>query len=74
MGRVFEVIARSAGAAVLVAAAWCTPMLGLSACEYYEGRRFFGMVESDWLMAAALLGGGACLIAAARLLRGVVRH
>lgn len=69
MLRVVGVVARCSLAIALIAAALATPTLGFGACEYYEGRTFYGVIESDWLMAAALLGGGACAAVAIRLLR-----
>lgn len=56
-------------AALLLVAAVLSLPLGFGASEYYEGRTFLGVIESDWLMAAALLGGGACVAGSVRLLR-----
>lgn len=69
MARLAGVVIRCAFAAVLLVAALLSPLLGIGGCEYYEGRVFLGVVQSDWLMGAALLGGGACAAGAVQLVR-----
>ena len=61
--------ARLLAVLVLVLVAASTPVMGSAAAEEYEGRKFYGVFEGDWLFLFALIAGAASLWAAVRLVR-----
>jgi hypothetical protein len=65
-------IARFLAACALVLVAASSPVRGFAAAEEYEGRKFYGVFEGDWLFLFALIAGAACLWAAARLARSAL--
>jgi len=52
---------------LLVAAS--SPVMGFAAAEQYSGRKFYGVLEGDWLFWFGLVAGGASLWVAIDLLR-----
>ena len=64
-----RVVGRWALAVVLIVVAVLSPFLGFGSAEYYEGRTFLWVLESDWLVAAGLLAGVASAAAGVRLVR-----
>ena len=54
---------------VLLLVAASSPVMAFAAAEEYEGRKFYGIFEGDWLFLFGLIAGGASLWAAIRLLR-----
>ena len=64
-----ERVARVVGALILLLVAASSPIMAFAAAEQYEGRRFYGVFEGDWLFLSGLIAGGASLWAAVQLLR-----
>lgn len=64
-----ERVARAGVAVVLFIVAASAPVMGWAAAEQYEGRKFYGVFEGDWLFLFALIAGVACVWTAAQVLR-----
>lgn len=62
-------LARFVAAAVLALVAASTPVMGFAAAEQYSGRRFYWVLEGDWLFLFALIAGASCLWSAIRVVR-----
>lgn len=69
-----EPLLRLAGALVLGVVAASSPVMGSAAAEYYESRKFYRLLEGDWLFLFALIGGACCVWTAISLLRGIGRR
>lgn len=62
-------VVRVVGALVLLLVAASSPVMGFAAAEHYSGRKFYGVLEGDWLFWFGLVAGGASLWFAIDLLR-----
>lgn len=65
----FMTVVRVVGALLLLVVAASSPVMGFAAAEHYSGRKFYGVIEGDWLFWFALVAGASTLWVAIGLLR-----